>query len=184
MHNPQRHLLAIILHCTESFPMRFRNDSSARPISNQGDVEMQENPAKYRWLRKRLAVGLLCYALASIVGASLVEYLIHPYLGSHWRILVFLVFVTVCMITERGGWRVWQRALFVIVSKLLQPFVGGILALSLGMVLYKLGLKGVIDPSINLLSALPLILLAMRRSRLFVRDDGTDFQETTPSLAR
>ena len=82
---------------------------------------------------------------------------------SHWIAFVMLVFTTVCMITHRGQWPISWRVGFVPAASILHALI------SVPMVVVVLFVRPELqDRAVSFLSSLPVVLFAMRHSRLFV----------------
>ena len=82
--------------------------------------------------------------------------------------LVMLVFVIVCMITHRGNWSAWKKIIVVPAAWIVQLTLQLPVAIGLSPFLAWIEpTKG--DRVIVLFSSLPVVIFAMRYSRLFVR---------------
>jgi len=115
----------------------------------------------------------MVYSLATLMGAAAI--LIRntsPHPGSPssrpgpaWIIFTMLIVVTVCMITERGQWRLVQRIGFVFLA-----WAGaGLLVIPISLPLIAISPPIPRGPEIpTFLSALAVVVLSMRRSRWFV----------------
>ena len=127
-----------------------------------------EGTKQYRWLPACFWLGLLAYSLIATVGARVVIGLLrYPQrYESAWVILVMLVFISACMATERGAWPVWKRVAFVPAAWV----AVGILELPASFLFVPLiwaGQRALLDQGIAFVASLPLVILAMRRSRMF-----------------
>lgn len=122
---------------------------------------------RFRWRWGRVALGLVVYWLTSTGGAGLLRAGGQSTMESGWVISVMLVFVSICMATERGQWSAWRRVGFVplawIVHALLAP-----VAFGLGILVYQSGRPDLLDRAITFFASIPIVLWAMWRSHLFV----------------
>lgn len=125
---------------------------------------MGPNKTKYCWRHKSLWLSLFAYWLTCTVGASFVK----SHHESGWIILVMLVFVSICMITERGQWKLWQRIGFVPLAWIVEAILSPLAAFTIGMFVYASGQKHLVNRAVTLFASLPMVFLAMRRSILFV----------------
>ena len=126
----------------------------------------------YKWRHARLWLCLILYWLVSMIGAGILARVGVARAETSWIVLTMLALVIVCMISERGRWKTWQRVLFVPLAWIAQPLLYIPLALPLALMIAVLdfggGRKDLVDRSIVFLSSLPVVLFAMRQSRLFV----------------
>ena len=88
---------------------------------------------------------------------------------SPWIAFVMLVFVSVCMVTERGQWKTWHRIGFVFLAWILQAILTLPVLLTVGAFVHAGGRPDLVDRITAFLASLPIVVIAMRRSRLFVR---------------
>jgi hypothetical protein len=82
-----------------------------------------------------------------------------------------VVFVTICMVTERGRWKMWQRVAAVPAAWLAQAFlqVPAVVVVGMPIVMAR---PDVVERMIGLAASLPAVIFAMRQSRLFVTPVG------------
>lgn len=120
---------------------------------------------QYRWKPEPTFWGLFIYIVASLstVWITKLDKTLRGFSG--FIILVMVVFLVVCMATERGQWRVWQRVGFVPLGWLAEAVICFPVWL---LITSHLPLGGFRDETTTLLSGLAVVLYAMRRSRLFV----------------
>ena len=130
-------------------------------MPDHGEVPMTE-PC-YKWMHSRLWLCLILYWLVSMTVAGLIA---RAEVG--WIIMCMLIVIIVCMVTERGRWRPWKRVLFVPLAWIAQPLLSIPVLFTVGFFLLSLGREGLIDRAVTFISSLPLVLFAMRQSRLFV----------------
>ena len=65
---------------------------------------------RYRWHRRRFWFTLIAYWFTCTAGAGAIARLGGKQSAEGaWVILVMLVLVIICMVTERGRWKIWQR---------------------------------------------------------------------------
>ncbi len=124
---------------------------------------------RYKWHHARLWFYLFFYWLITIgVAGILARSPKFQSLELGWVIIAMLLSVCICMATERGEWRIWQRIGFIPVAWFLHPLLMIPFQFSIGLLLYKLGRFHLIDRSTAFWGSLPIVIFAMRRSRLFV----------------
>ncbi len=84
---------------------------------------------------------------------------------------VMLVFVSVCMITHRGNWKPWKKIAFVPAALIVHAALQVAVAIGLADMSRVEGQQTLLhgDRLISLLISLPILIFAMRYSRLFVR---------------
>lgn len=86
--------------------------------------------------------------------------------GPGWIILLMLIVVSVCMWTEKGRLQTWHRIGFVFLSWILQTLLGLMVYLCIGIFLGPS--SPYFDSIVAFLSSVPIVIFAMRQSRLFV----------------
>ena len=86
-------------------------------------------------------------------------------------ILVMLVLVIVCAATERGRWRLWKRIALVPGAWLAQAVlqIPAVFAVGLPIAMWR---PDVVERMIGLAASVPVVIFAMRHSRLFVAPAG------------
>ena len=130
---------------------------------------MESNPAKarYHWRPARAWLCLIVYWLLSLGGAGVLAKSGMPSSQEFgYVIFIMLVLVSACMLTERGEWKLWRRVLWVPGSWLLHAslcasvigFIGAMFA----------GRSEFEARATSFFGSLPIVLISMRRSRLFV----------------
>lgn len=120
---------------------------------------------RYRWRTANVAVGLCVYVLVCALGAILVT----PRQQGGWVTLLMLLFIGACMATERGEWRWWHKLvlvplLWVAHAILMLPVAFAFLPI----VAASESLRLRADLVVVLIASVPIVLIAMRRSRWFV----------------
>jgi len=130
---------------------------------------MVSKKIQYRWRQGRLWLSLLLYWLIATAGISIIaDHLPNSHEGG-WIILVMLVSVSICMITERGHWKVWQRIGFVPLAWVVEAILAPLFAFSIGAFVYASGYPHLVNYVTSFFSSLPIVIFAMWHSRLFVR---------------
>ena len=124
---------------------------------------------RWRWNRLRLAAGMGAFWFISGIGAGLLQRAGSPSQAQGWRILVLLVSVVLCMVTERGDWNKSLRILFVLLTPFVEAFLELPFVLMMGPGLYLTGRGHLIDSVATFFSSLAILIFAMRQSQLFVR---------------
>ncbi|MFQ5918326.1 MAG: hypothetical protein ACE5I0_11000, partial [Candidatus Binatia bacterium] len=82
---------------------------------------MSSENIRFRWMHARLWLWLILYWLISTIGAGIIYRAGGNTVAEvAWIVFVVLGFVSVCMITERGQWKVWQRIGFVFLAHIIQ----------------------------------------------------------------
>ena len=133
---------------------------------------MDSQKIKYRWQHKRLWPGLILYWLIATGGAKFIE----ERYEAGWVILIMLIFISICMITERGQWKLWQRRGLVPLSWIVEALLSPFAAFTVGALVYSSGREHLVDRAIAFFASLPIIIFAMRKSKLFVtpKQSGED----------
>lgn len=134
---------------------------------------------RYRWRRDRLWIALLIYWFASVTGASL---FVSSGQEWGWIVLLMLVVIATCMITERGQWPWWGRVIWVPASWLLH----GLAAIPIGLLAlpFFAARPELADRGIAFLTSIPFVVYSMWRSRLFTEAIVTGQAEESPSLIK
>ena len=86
-----------------------------------------------------------------------------------WILLVMVAFISLCMITERGDWKIWQRIGFVPLAWIVEALLAPLAAITIGVVVLNVGHPQLVNRSVTLFASVPMVIIAMRRSYLFVR---------------
>lgn len=128
---------------------------------------MVEKVLKYKWHQARLWIFLLLYWLISMIGAGIIARLKEYPVFSHEigpMLISMLILVSVCMVTERGRWKRWQKIGFVPFVYILHVvfFLPALAILSSWVPSHFVGRAACF------IASLPIVVFAMRQSRLFV----------------
>jgi hypothetical protein len=103
-----------------------------------------------------------------MVGAGAIQRATGSYAGDYgWIIAVMVAFVIVCMATERGRWNLWRRIGFVLVAWIGHPLLCRPVNLVVVPIDVLLGTTQFTDRGVAFFASIPIVLFAMRRSRLF-----------------
>jgi hypothetical protein len=128
----------------------------------------------YRWYRRRFWLTLVLYWFTCTAGAGALARLGAAESAERaWVISLMLVLVTVCMVTERGRWKIWQRVAAVPVAWITQALLQVPAVVVVGMPI-ALGRPDVAERMIGLAASLPVVIFAMRQSHLFVTSADGD----------
>jgi len=123
---------------------------------------------KTMWLQARLWLCLILFWQVSVIGAGVLARSEMESLEGGWVILCMLALVILCMATERGRWSTWLRVGFVplawVAHAILSIPAGVIVA---GVLIFIGGRIDLMDRATTLAAAVPIVLFAMRQSRLF-----------------
>ena len=131
---------------------------------------------QYKWILPRTWIAILLYLAISIMGS---EWLMNNagtmagfnnddsiVLSLEFATIVMLLFVSICMATERGDWNIIIRIIFVPAMWLVNSFLAVVMIIPAFFLPiennYYIELIGL------LISGLLIIAFAMRRSKLFV----------------
>ena len=125
----------------------------------------------YRWRPGPTLLGLLVFSLVSASGAGGIA-AARGEVGTQCGYVTFVMvaMISLCMLTGRGNWPWWKRLLFVPVAWIAQvplSLAACFVVLPLALLV---GRPTLIDPAGSLVASIPLVVFAMRRSRLFVVD--------------
>ncbi len=137
---------------------------------------------RYRWRVGNLGAGIAVYVAGAVLGATWLS----PNYHGGWVILLTLGFVGLCMATERGEWRWWQKLLMLPAAWVGQSFLMAPVFLVMAPVLAASNsLRGAADLVVALMAGFPIVLFAMRKSRWFVESGTTTVvQPDAPLLWR
>ncbi len=100
--------------------------------------------------------------------------------------VVFFLIIIVCMATQRSGWRVWKRILYLPACFIVHVVLTIPAAATLGIMMYSLNhTRSVAEQrAVFILASIPILVYSMRQSRLFVREekhpDGESEEMGTP----
>ena len=123
---------------------------------------------RYRWYRSRFWLTLVGYWFICTAGAGAIARLGAAESAERaWVILVMLVLVALCMVTERGRWKMWQRVTAIPAAWLAQALLQVPAVVAVGMPV-AMGRPDVAERMISLAASLSAVIFAMRQSRLFV----------------
>jgi hypothetical protein len=145
----------------------------------------KEEKKQYKLILPRAWTAILLYLAISIICGELLikfvdvpvdvpvsndDFLIGISLG--FSTLVMLLFVSICMVTERGDWNIFIRIIFVPAMYLVNSFLS--VLMTFPVLIIFLGLQIEINYFIDLIglliSGLLIIAFAMRRSKLFIEE--------------
>ena len=73
------------------------------------------------------------------------------------------------MATERGEWKTWQRVGFVFLAWIVQAVLAIPVLLTIGMLMGAAGRLNLVDRAVTFFASIPVVIFAMRHSRLFVQ---------------
>lgn len=125
----------------------------------------QSHQAGYRWRHLRVWSSVILYWFVTTAGAGILDRSGLDGLG--WTVFSMLVFVGLCMKTERGRWKLWQRIAFLPFAWGVQALFGLFFAHLFGPGLIEADRAHLVDRMGMLLGSFPLVLFAMRQSRLY-----------------
>jgi hypothetical protein len=133
----------------------------------------KEEKKQYKLIFPKVWTGLLLYLVISIVcGELLMKYdedaLIVGYFGL--ATLFMLIFVSVCMFTERGDWNIFIRIIFVPAMWLVNSILAVLITFPAFILFSSLPIENnyFIDLIGLLASGLLIITFSMSRSKLFI----------------
>ena len=127
---------------------------------------------RYRWLHARLWLWLLLYWLVTMMGAGVIARAgVTQNYEAIWVLFIMLVFVSVCMITDRGPWKPLYRIGFVLLAWITQAALTIPALFTFGLLVHSGGRPDLLERVTVFFASLPLLLIAMRRSKLFVKAD-------------
>ena len=139
---------------------------------------MQFQARKYSWLYARLWLALIAYWLICMVGTGIIARSAASSPESGFVVFVMLAFVIVCMATERGQWKSWQRVGFVFLAWIAHALLSIPVLFLVGSFMRDLSL---LNRAVAFIASIPAIIFGMRHSKLFVRleDPGMGAQQVT-----
>jgi len=131
---------------------------------------MEEKNKKWVWKNYSWIIVLIMYYSWSAVLSALYSGSINDYSKETGFILIFLfVIILIAIFTDRE-WKVYQRILWAIGVWLLQPFLSLIIGFLIASIYFDSDKPWLFDRIVTTLGALPFIIWAMRRSKLFVKN--------------
>jgi hypothetical protein len=124
--------------------------------------------------RSRFWFGLILYWLVSGIGATLLFRSYASLIEPLWVIICMIIFISVCMIYDRGQWNIWQRVGFVFVSVIVQALISYPL-MSLQNYFYHIPVIRyvILFSSFFFIASLFFVVFAMLRSSLFVKSEDS-----------
>jgi hypothetical protein len=149
-------------------------------MTQQISIGPSPKQQKRRWRPKRFVIGLLLYWFACMGGAGLlVRIATQGGIGSRvydggWIILITLIMVAVCMITEIEQKKLWERILVTVLSVLIAYIAWTILIIPLELVVglfiphFSEAERHIYDRANSFIVCLPIVIWTMKRSRLFM----------------
>lgn len=135
---------------------------------------MLSGSLQYRWMHARVWLWLILYWLISTIGAGIIARAGADVTAEvAWIVIVMLALVSVCMATERGQWKVWQRIGFVFLAWIVQAILTIFTLFTFGVLMYWGGRSDLVDRVTVFVASIPVVVFAMRRSKLFVTEVPT-----------
>lgn len=119
--------------------------------------------AQFQWQGARFWLGLIVYWLVSMIGASVVSTYVPEFRDQSWIILVMLIMVGICVFNPRQPWPLWKKVIALPIALAAQAVLQ-----YLGVPLALLARHELIGRLMAFSGALPVVIYAMRQSRLFV----------------
>jgi len=120
------------------------------------------------WRHARLWPSLLAYWFTCMVGAGVLARVGEANSETGWITIVMLIVVIVCMITERGRWKLQQRVGFVFFAWIAHSIFAFSMFIPVGAALSASGRLHLLERTVTFLATLPVLIFAMRQSRIFV----------------
>jgi hypothetical protein len=130
---------------------------------------MAEIKKKYQWKKDKLFIFLFIYWLVTLGGVDLFERLqIDKTIQNGWIGVIMWLVVAVCMFCERGDWVLWKKTTFFFLSILLKGLFSIPAVFTIGILCAWAGRQHLVNRCVDFTASLGVILIAMRRSWLFV----------------
>ena len=138
---------------------------------------------QYKWILPRARTAILLYLAISfmgsvwlmnnagnMVGINDTDFSIGSSFG--FAALVMLLFVSICMATERGDWNIFIRIIFVPAMWLVNTYLAAFTAIPafILFMLLQIEINYYAHLSGLLISGLLIIAFSMRRSKLFIEE--------------
>jgi lysylphosphatidylglycerol synthetase-like protein (DUF2156 family) len=91
----------------------------------------------------------------------------------------FFLIVIICMITQRTGWRLWKRIVYLPASFLAHVILTIPSSAALGILMRTVGRERTVaeQRAVFLLASIPILVYSMRQSYLFIRTEKTEASE-------
>ena len=133
----------------------------------------KEEKKQYKLIFPKVWTGLLLYLVISIVcGELLMKYVEDALIAGYFGLttLFMLIFVSVCMFTERGDWNIFIRIIFVPAMWLVNSILAVLITFPAFILFSSLPIENnyFIDLIGLLASGLLIITFSMSRSKLFI----------------
>jgi hypothetical protein len=133
----------------------------------------KEEKKQYKLIFPKVWTGLLLYLVISIVcGELLMKYVEDALIVGYFGLatLFMLIFVSVCMFTERGDWNIFIRIIFVPAMWLVNSILAVLITFPAFILFSSLPIENnyFIDLIGLLASGLLIITFSMSRSKLFI----------------
>jgi len=133
----------------------------------------KEEKKQYKLIFPKFWTGLLLYLVISIVcGELLMKYVEDALIVGYFGLatLFMLIFVSVCMFTERGDWNIFIRIIFVPAMWLVNSILAVLITFPAFILFSSLPIENnyFIDLIGLLASGLLIITFSMSRSKLFI----------------
>ena len=135
----------------------------------------KEEKKQYKLIFPKVWTGLLLYLVISIVcGELLMKYVEDALIVGYFGLatLFMLIFVSVCMFTERGDWNIFIRIIFVPAMWLVNSILAVLITFPAFILFSSLPIENnyFIDLIGLLASGLLIIAFSMSRSKLFIEE--------------
>ena len=137
---------------------------------------------QYKLIFPKVWTGLLLYLVISVVcGELLMKYVEDALIAGYFGLatLFMLIFVSVCMFTERGDWNIFIRIIFVPAMWIVNSILGVLLTFPAFILFGSLPIENnyFIDLIGLLASGLLIIAFSMSRSKLFIEMKSSNDNE-------
>ena len=122
----------------------------------------------WKWKPVRWWVALIAFWLISTIGAGILVRVNGSYEGdAGFIILVMLIFACLSAFTDRS-WSIQIRIVWVLGIWVMHALLSAPMTYIIGVLIYSSGRPELANRGISLLAAFPLVVWALRRSKLFV----------------
>jgi hypothetical protein len=133
----------------------------------------KDEKKQYKLIFPKVWTGLLLYLVISVIcGELLMKYVEDALIAGYFGLatIFMLIFVSVCMFTERGDWNIFIRIIFVPAMWIVNSILGVLLTFPAFILFSSLPIENnyFIDLIGLLASGLLIIAFSMSRSKLFI----------------
>ncbi len=122
----------------------------------------------YKWKWPNFWFGIILFWLISMIGMGIIQRTGADFPETGWVTLVMLSYLILCMANERGEWSGNKKVVFVLIGWVVELALSIPVAMTIGILYGLAGKTELAGRGIEFFASLPVVIYAMRRSKLFV----------------